>query len=63
MSTSHAGVEQHLEDQFRMFKRRRDAAGRDAEARLANVRFLGELVKFRLMPFGAMLSRLKVRLQ
>jgi hypothetical protein len=56
------GVEHHLESEFRLFQRRRDVVGRNAEARLGNVRFLGELVKFRLIPFGAVLSRLKVRL-
>jgi hypothetical protein len=55
-------VEHHLESEFRLFQRRRDVVGRNAEARLGNVRFLGELVKFRLIPFGAVLSRLKVRL-
>jgi hypothetical protein len=57
-----SGVEHHLESEFRLFQRRRDVVGRNAEARLGNVRFLGELVKFRLIPFGAVLSRLKVRL-
>ena len=56
-----SGVEQHLESEFRLFQRRRDVVGRNAEARVGNVRFLGELVKFRLIPFGAVLSRLKVR--
>lgn len=55
------GVEHHLESEFRLLQRRRDVVGRNAEARLCNVRFLGELVKFRLMPFGAVLSRLKVQ--
>ena len=56
------GAEHHLESEFRLLQRRRDVVGRNAEARLGNVRFLGELVKFRLIPFGAVLSRLKVRL-
>lgn len=56
-------MEQYLESQFRMFQRRRDATGRDIETRLGNVRFLGELTKFRLVPFGALLSRLKVHFQ
>ncbi len=50
----------HLETEFRQLLRRRDAAGREAEARLRNVRALGELAKFRLIPYGAVLSRLKV---
>lgn len=53
-------MERHLEAEFRQLQRRRDAAGREAEARLRNVRALGELAKFRLIPFGAVLSRLKV---
>jgi hypothetical protein len=53
-------MEHRLESEFRLFQKRRDVVGRNAEARLGNVRFLGELVKFRLIPFGAVLSRLKV---
>ena len=51
-----------MEAEFRQLQRRRDAIGRDAEARLRNVRALGELAKFRLIPFGTVLSRLKVRI-
>ncbi len=38
---------------------RKDATQRSLEARLRNARFLAELTKFRLVPFGAVFSLLK----
>ena len=51
----------HLQSDFRRLQRRRDAIGREGDARLRNVRALGELAKFRIVPFGSVLSRLKAR--
>lgn len=55
-----AGVVNHTEAEFKRLQRRRDAIGREGDARLRNVRALGELAKFRVVPFGSVLSRLKV---
>ena len=37
----------------------RDPTQRSLDARLRNTRYLGELAKFRLVPFGALFSMLK----
>ena len=40
---------------------KKDPTLRTLEARLRNARYLGELVKFRLAPFGTIFVMLKVR--
>ena len=40
----------------------RDPTQRSLDARLRNARYLGELAKFRLVPFGALFSALKALL-
>ena len=40
---------------------KKDPTLRTLEARLRNARYLGELVKFRLAPFGTVFVMLKVR--
>ncbi len=42
---------------------KKDPTLRTLEARLRNARYLGELVKFRLAPFGTIFVMLKVRFQ
>ncbi|KAL6779603.1 UPF2 [Auxenochlorella protothecoides x Auxenochlorella symbiontica] len=56
-----AGVCQHLESEFRLLQKRKDvaASGRNLEARIRNMRYIGELLKFQAFPAGVAFRALK----
>ena len=53
------GVVLHLEKQFRMLQRIKDATGRTRERRVRNMWFIAELCKFNMFPHGMAFSFLK----
>lgn len=54
------GVVAHLEAEFKSLAGQRDATIRTLEPRIRNMRYIGELCKFRSFPFGSAFSMLKV---
>ncbi|CAL8462985.1 g2519 [Coccomyxa elongata] len=54
-----AALLRSLEEEFAALRARKDPTQRSLEARLRNARYLAELTKFRLAPFGTFFSLLK----
>ncbi|BDA48017.1 Regulator of nonsense transcripts 2 [Coccomyxa sp. Obi] len=54
-----AALLRSLEEEFAALQARKDPTQRSLEARLRNARYLAELTKFRLAPFGTFFSLLK----
>lgn len=49
----------YLEDEFASLIHRKDMTNLTLEPRMRNMRYIGELCKFRLVPFGTVFSMLK----
>lgn len=54
-----AAIVAYLEDEFKALLSKKDATNLTLEPRVRNMRYLGELAKFRLVPFGLLFSQLK----
>lgn len=53
------GIVAHLEEEFASLMVRKDASSVTLEPRIRNMRYIGELCKFRLISFGTVFTNLK----